>query len=249
MIIIKPEFAGVLNLDVVEGVLDDHVVLDDLYDIGAFINSVKEIGSPPFSKEVQFLDGILKNLYSLRGPEPDVNVLNGVYDAEKMVLIVDYASLLQAIDDGEVGFLKDGSAFLCDVLDGREEENLVFEDMESRVDSTLLPTDVEELKKKKIQIEEAVLLKKVQELIENTKELSDIGIQCISHYDWHEDPLGTPIFPIPKNEIFHINGVAFEVRLSCIQGAGYGLFVHSAIESGVTILHYGGPKIHLTTNF
>ncbi|MCO5589410.1 hypothetical protein L7F22_043377 [Adiantum nelumboides] len=76
----------------------------------------------------------------------------------------------------------------------------------------------------------------------NTKELSDIGIQCISHYDWHEDPLGTPIFPIPKNEIFHINGVAFEVRLSCIQGAGYGLFVHSAIESGVTILHYGGPK-------
>ncbi|MCO5562471.1 hypothetical protein L7F22_016098 [Adiantum nelumboides] len=76
----------------------------------------------------------------------------------------------------------------------------------------------------------------------DTKELSDIGIQCISHYDWHEDPLGTPIFPIPKNEIFHINGVAFEVRLSCIQGAGYGLFVHSAIESGVTILHYGGPK-------
>ncbi|MCO5557951.1 hypothetical protein L7F22_011525 [Adiantum nelumboides] len=76
----------------------------------------------------------------------------------------------------------------------------------------------------------------------HTKELSDIGIQCISHYDWHEDPLGTPIFPIPKNEIFHINGVAFEVRLSCIQGAGYGLFVHSAIESGVTILHYGGPK-------
>ncbi|MCO5552056.1 hypothetical protein L7F22_005566 [Adiantum nelumboides] len=76
----------------------------------------------------------------------------------------------------------------------------------------------------------------------DTKELSDIGIQCISHYDWHEDPLGTPIFPIPKNEIFHINGVAFEVRLSCIQGAGYGLFVHSAIESGLTILHYGGPK-------
>ncbi|MCO5554022.1 hypothetical protein L7F22_007548 [Adiantum nelumboides] len=76
----------------------------------------------------------------------------------------------------------------------------------------------------------------------NTKELSDIGIQCISHYDWHEDPLGTPIFSIPKNEIFHINGVAFEVRLSCIQGAGYGLFVQSAIESGVTILHYGGPK-------
>ncbi|MCO5599547.1 hypothetical protein L7F22_053653 [Adiantum nelumboides] len=81
-----------------------------------------------------------------------------------------------------------------------------------------------------------------QAVVADTKELSDIGIQCISHYDWHEDPLGTPIFPIPKNEIFHINGVAFEVRLSCIQGAGYGLFVHSAIESGVTILHYGGPK-------
>ncbi len=72
--------------------------------------------------------------------------------------------------------------------------------------------------------------------------MSDIRIQCISHYDWHADPLGTPIFPIPKNEIFHINGVAFEVRLSCIQGAGYGLFIYTAIESGVTILHYGGPK-------
>ncbi|MCO5582264.1 hypothetical protein L7F22_036156 [Adiantum nelumboides] len=82
----------------------------------------------------------------------------------------------------------------------------------------------------------------ITRLVQNTKELSDIGIQCISHYDWHEDPLGTPIFPIPENEIFHINVVAFEVRLSCIQGAGYGLFVHSAIESGVTILYYGGPK-------
>ncbi|MCO5555360.1 hypothetical protein L7F22_008906 [Adiantum nelumboides] len=83
---------------------------------------------------------------------------------------------------------------------------------------------------------------KQKDLLRDTKELSDIGIQCISHYDWHEDPLGTPIFRIPKNENFHINGVAFEVRLSCIQGAGYGLFVHSAIESGVTILHYGEPK-------
>lgn len=72
--------------------------------------------------------------------------------------------------------------------------------------------------------------------------LSDLKIQCISHYDWHEDPLGTPIFPVPKNEVFHINGVAFEVKLSCIQGAGYGLFVHTTVESGVTILHYGGPK-------
>ncbi|MCO5614389.1 hypothetical protein L7F22_068669 [Adiantum nelumboides] len=92
-------------------------------------------------------------------------------------------------------------------------------------------------------IQQDALLSEVRKLLqEDTKELSDIGIQCISHYDWHKDPLGTPIFPIPKNEIFHINGVAFEVRLSCIQGAGYGLFVHSAIESGVTILHYGGPK-------
>ncbi|MCO5551025.1 hypothetical protein L7F22_004520 [Adiantum nelumboides] len=89
---------------------------------------------------------------------------------------------------------------------------------------------------------ECILRHEDKVLRHDTKELSDIGIQCISHYDWHEDPLGTPIFPIPKNEIFHINGVAFEVRLSCIQGAGYGLFVHSAIESGVTILHYGGPK-------
>ncbi|MCO5567122.1 hypothetical protein L7F22_020808 [Adiantum nelumboides] len=54
------------NFDVVEGVLNDDVVLDDLYDIGVFTNSVKEIG-PPFSKEVQFLDNILEDLYSLSG--------------------------------------------------------------------------------------------------------------------------------------------------------------------------------------
>ena len=72
--------------------------------------------------------------------------------------------------------------------------------------------------------------------------MSDIKTRCISHYKWNEDPFGTPIFPIPKDEIFYINGVAFEVRLSCIQGAGYGLFVHTTLESGVTILNYGGNK-------
>ncbi|MCO5547508.1 hypothetical protein L7F22_000958 [Adiantum nelumboides] len=62
------------NLDVVEGILNDDVVLDDLYDIGAFTNSIKEIGSSPFSKEVQFLDNILEDLYSLCVQVPDVNV-------------------------------------------------------------------------------------------------------------------------------------------------------------------------------
>lgn len=76
----------------------------------------------------------------------------------------------------------------------------------------------------------------------DTKELSDIKTRCISHYHWNEDPFGTPTFPIPKNVVFHINGVAFEVRLSSLPGAGYGLFVHTTLESGVTILNYGGHK-------
>ncbi|MCO5609540.1 hypothetical protein L7F22_063769 [Adiantum nelumboides] len=114
------------NLDVVEGVLNDDVVLDDLYDIGAFTNSVKDIESPSFSKEVQFPDGILKDFYSLCGLELDVNVLNGVYDAKEMVLTDDYASLLQVIDDGEVGFLEDASIFLCDVVDGGDDVDVLI---------------------------------------------------------------------------------------------------------------------------
>ena len=44
----------------------------------------------------------------------------------------------------------------------------------------------------------------------DTKELSDIKTRCISHYHWNEDPFGTPTFPIPKNVVFHINGVALK---------------------------------------
>ncbi|MCO5605305.1 hypothetical protein L7F22_059487 [Adiantum nelumboides] len=114
------------NLDIVEGILNDDVVLDYLYDIGALTNSVMEIGNPPFSKEVQFPDGILEDLYSLCGSVPDVNVLNGVYDAQKMVLTDDYASLLQVIDDGEVGFPEDGSFFLCDVVSGGDDVDVLI---------------------------------------------------------------------------------------------------------------------------
>ncbi|MCO5573152.1 hypothetical protein L7F22_026918 [Adiantum nelumboides] len=81
------------NLDVVEGVLDDDVVLDDLYDIGAFTYSVKEIGSPPFSKEVQFPGNILEDLHSLCGQVLDVN---------------------------------DGSVFLCDVVDGGDDVDVLI---------------------------------------------------------------------------------------------------------------------------
>ena len=58
------------------------------------------------------------------------------------------------------------------------------------------------------------------------------------------DPLGTPIFPIPIDAFFDINGVAFKVQESTIQGAGLGLFVHTPLTKGVTILHYGGDKYY-----
>lgn len=58
------------------------------------------------------------------------------------------------------------------------------------------------------------------------------------------DPLGTPIFPIPIDAFFDINGVAFKVQASTIQGAGLGLFVHTPLTKGVTILHYGGDKYY-----
>ncbi|MCO5592629.1 hypothetical protein L7F22_046632 [Adiantum nelumboides] len=132
---------------------------------------------------------------------------------------------------------QDSNKLLTDNQEGSLETADKVEDAKD-VETLLIIADTLRKKRKQQQEEGVHHLDRKK----NTKELSDIGIQYISHYDWHEDLLGKPIFPIPKNEIFHINGVAFEVRLSCIQGDGYGLFVHSAIESGVTILHYGGPK-------
>lgn len=44
--------------------------------------------------------------------------------------------------------------------------------------------------------------------------------------------------------MFEINSVAFKVQASTIQGAGLGLFVHTSITRGITILHYGGDKYY-----
>ncbi|MCO5574078.1 hypothetical protein L7F22_027855, partial [Adiantum nelumboides] len=80
------------NLDVVQGVLHDHVVLDDLYDIGAFRDSVKEIGSPLFPRKFNF--------------------------QMEMILTDDDTSILQVLDDDdEMVFSEDASIFLCDVFD------------------------------------------------------------------------------------------------------------------------------------
>ncbi|MCO5582086.1 hypothetical protein L7F22_035977 [Adiantum nelumboides] len=101
---------------------------DDLAE-AAFIMAYEfmEIGSPPFSKEVQFLDGILEELYSLCGPELDVNILTGVYDAKEMVLTDDDASILQVLDDDdEVVFLEDASILLCDGVDAGDDVDILI---------------------------------------------------------------------------------------------------------------------------
>ncbi|MCO5546799.1 hypothetical protein L7F22_000235 [Adiantum nelumboides] len=95
-----------LKLDVMEKeVLNDDVVLNDLYDVGTLTNLVTNIGSGSFSKETQILNDILDDLYQVLD-------VNGFVDAKEMVL-TSYVSLLQNIDDDEVGFLEDGFAFLC----------------------------------------------------------------------------------------------------------------------------------------
>lgn len=68
---------------------------------------------------------------------------------------------------------------------------------------------------------------------------------CASPYVMENDPLGTPMFPIPLDTLFEINGITFKVQKSTIQGAGLGLFVHTPLAKGVTILYYGGDKYHL----
>lgn len=70
----------------------------------------------------------------------------------------------------------------------------------------------------------------------------DLLNSCVARYVRLDDPLGTPIFPIPINEVFEINRIKFMVRASTIQGAGLGLFVHNFITRGTSILHYGGDK-------
>lgn len=72
-----------------------------------------------------------------------------------------------------------------------------------------------------------------------------VKTRCLSRYLWKDDPLGTPIFPIPKDSIFKINDVAFMVRASNIQGASLGIFLHTPMKQGVNILHYGGDKYSL----
>ncbi|MCO5592860.1 hypothetical protein L7F22_046864 [Adiantum nelumboides] len=47
-------------------------------------------------------------------------------DSLQMVLTNDYASLLQVIDDGEVGFFGDGSSSLCDVVNGGNDVNVLI---------------------------------------------------------------------------------------------------------------------------
>lgn len=68
---------------------------------------------------------------------------------------------------------------------------------------------------------------------------------CLTNYKWHDDSLGTPIFPIPIDKFFEINKVTFIVRASTIKGAGLGLFLHTPLKIGVTILHYGGDKYNI----
>ena len=70
----------------------------------------------------------------------------------------------------------------------------------------------------------------------------DLLESYLSRYVRVKDPLGTPIFPIPIDKVFEINNVLFIVQASTIQGAGLGLFVHTSLSAGVTILHYGGHK-------
>ncbi|MCO5612432.1 hypothetical protein L7F22_066699, partial [Adiantum nelumboides] len=112
------------KLKVFEGVLNDDNILNDFYDVGSCTNSViVEVGSANFCKKVQFSDNIREDLYSLCGQVPDVNVF---VDAEEMVLIDDYASLLQVIDAGEEGFSEDGSSFLCDVVDGADDVDILI---------------------------------------------------------------------------------------------------------------------------
>ncbi|MCO5556338.1 hypothetical protein L7F22_009886 [Adiantum nelumboides] len=109
---------------VFEGVLNDDDILNVFYIVGSCTDLIiVEVGSANFCKEVQFPDNILEDLYSLCGQVPDVN---GFVNAEKMVLTDDYASLLQVIDDGEVGFLENGSAFLCDVVDGGDDVDVLI---------------------------------------------------------------------------------------------------------------------------
>ena len=68
----------------------------------------------------------------------------------------------------------------------------------------------------------------------------------MSRYIPELDPLGTPKFPIPIDDVFRIKSVAFKVHDSIITGAGLGLFVHSSIKRATTILHYGGDKYSYT---
>ncbi|MCO5552215.1 hypothetical protein L7F22_005727 [Adiantum nelumboides] len=112
------------NPEVFEGVLNEDDIMNYFYNVGSCTNLIiVEVRSANFCKEVQFPDNILEDLYSLRGQVLDVN---GFVDAKEMVLTDDYATLLQVIDDGEVDFLEDGSAFLCDVVDGGDDVDVLI---------------------------------------------------------------------------------------------------------------------------